>query len=266
MNGHSEWNSLAVSVIGSDHVRREMPLQDASATVLSPRPAAVVCDGAGSAPFSHDGANTAVRAFRIALATLEPMLAECLDSDHTPWGFAKDLWHYVAGWICRALVAARDEAARTGSGNPSDYVFTFAAAIVGKLRTGFIQSGDGAIAVRTTTGTCDLAFRPEKWRYSNVTTFLDAKTIDEDTFMTRVLPTSEIAAVMLVSDGPEFLMIDLASNKPAPIIGQMLEDFSKGEVDRHTVLTYLTGKRWMNDPRGGDDKSIALLARRRAKQ
>ena len=261
MSGLSEWNGLAVSVIGNDHVRREQPLQDASATVLSPRPAAVVCDGAGSAPFSHDGANAAVRAFRVALATLEPMLADCLDSDHTPWGFAKDLWHYVAGWICRALVAARDEVARTGSGNSSDYVFTFAAAIVGKLRSGFIQVGDGAIAVRTMTGACDLAFKPEKGRYANVTTFLDAKTIEEDTFMTRVLPTSEIAGVMVMSDGPEVFMIDLASNKPAPIVGQMLEDFSNGEVERPAVLNYLTGKRWTNDPRGGDDKSIALLAR-----
>lgn len=266
MSCHPEWNGFAVSIIGNDHVRREQPLQDASATVLSPRPAAVVCDGAGSAPLSHDGANAAVRAFRIAIATLEPLLAECLDSDRTPWGFAKDLWHYVAGWICRALVAARDEAARTGSGNPSDYVFTFAAAIVGKLRTGFIQVGDGAIAVRTRTGACDLVFKPEKGRYANVTTFLDAKTVEEDTFLTRVLPTPEIVGIMVMCDGTEVCMIDLASNKPAPIVGQMLEDYSKDEVDRHTVLSYLTGMRWMTDPRGGDDKSIALLACRRANQ
>ena len=197
---------------------------------------------------------------------LEPMLADRLDSDRTPWGFAKDLWHYVSGWICRALVAARDEAARTGSGNPSDYVFTFAAAIVGKLRTGFIQVGDGAIAVRTRTGACDLVFKPEKGRYANVTTFLDAKPVEEDTFLTRVLPTPEIVGIMVMCDGPEVCMIDLASNKPAPIVGQMLEDYSKDEVDRHTVLSYLTGMRWMTDPRGGDDKSIALLACRRANQ
>lgn len=261
MSCHPEWNGFAVSVIGNDHVRREQPLQDASVVVLSPRPAAVVCDGAGSAPLSHDGANAAVRAFRIAIATLEPLLAECLDSDRTPWGFAKDLWHYVAGWICRALVAARDEAARTGSGNPSDYVFTFAAAIVGKLRSGFIQVGDGAIAVRTMTGACDLAFKPEKGRYANVTTFLDAKTIEEDTFMTRVLPTSEIAGVMVMSDGPEIFMIDLANDKPAPIVGQVLEDCAKGEVERTSLLNYLTSSRWLRDPRGGDDKSLAILAR-----
>ena len=261
MRHSPKWEGLAVSVIGNDHVRREQPLQDASAVVLSPRPAAVVCDGAGSAPFSHDGANAAVRAFRIALAALEPMLAECLDSDLTPWGFAKDLWHYVAGWVCRSLVAARDEAARMGSGDPNDYVFTFAAAIVGKLRTGFIQVGDGAIAVRTMTGACDLAFKPEKGHYANVTTFLDARTVEEDMFLTRVLPSSEIAGVMVMSDGPEVFMIDLASNKPAPIVEQMLDDFSNDEVDRSTILNYLTGKRWTNDPRGGDDKSLALLVR-----
>ena len=253
------WNGLAVSVIGNDHVRREQPLQDASAAILSPRPAAVVCDGAGSAPFSHDGANAAVRAFRIVVAALEPMIANCLDNERTPWGFAKDLWHYVAGWICRALAAARDEVARTGSGNPGDYAFTFAAAIVGKLRVGFIQVGDGAIAVRTRTGTCDLVFKPEKGSYANETTFLASQTVEEDTFLTRVLPASEILGVMVMSDGPEVRMLDLANNKPAPIIGQMLEDFGNGEADRATLLLYLTDSRWTNNPRGGDDKSVALL-------
>ena len=111
-----------------------------------------------------------------------------------------------------------------------------------------------------------LAFKPEKGRYANVTTFLDAKTVEEDTFLTRVLPTPEIVGIMVMCDGTEVCMIDLASNKPAPIVGQMLEDYSKDEVDRHTVLSYLTGMRWMTDPRGGDDKSIALLACRRANQ
>ena len=158
------------------------------------------------------------------------------------------------------LVAARDEAARTGSGDSNDYVFTFAAAIVGKLRTGFIQVGDGAIAVCTRAGGCDLVFKPEKGRYANVTTFLDTKTVEDDMFMTRVIPTSEVIGVMVMSDGPEIFMIDLSNNKPAPIVRQMLDDFAHGEVDRSTVLNYLTGKRWTNDPRGGDDKSLALLA------
>ena len=120
----SDWKGIGASVVGSDHLRRELPLQDASAAVQSPRPAAVVCDGAGSAKKSHDGANAAVREFRIALAALEPLLRDCLDDPRTPGAFAESLWHYAASWLCRALVAARDEAARMGTGDPLDQIST----------------------------------------------------------------------------------------------------------------------------------------------
>ena len=260
MSRFDEWEGLAVSVIGPEHVRREMPLQDASGVILSPRPAAVVCDGAGSARFSHVGAAAAVREFRISLATLEPMLEACLDLNETSFGGAKDYWRYLAYWICRAVVAAKEESARVGSGDPCDYDFTLAAAVVGRLRTAFIQVGDGAIAVRLRRGDCALAFKPEKGRYANMTKFLDKNTVEEDAFQTRVLPTSAISGVMVMSDGPEIKMLDMSGNRPAKIVSDMIGDCAKGELDRASLLNYLTGSRWMNDPRGGDDKSIAILA------
>ena len=259
MSGSFGWSGVAVSVIGNDHIKRELPLQDASAAIHSPRPAAVVCDGAGSAAMSHDGANAAVRAFRIAVAALEPLLGDCLDSERTPWGFADDLWRYAAGWICRALVAAKDEAARSGTGNPGDYEFTFAATVVGRLRTGFIQVGDGAICVCTRGGRCDLAFKPEKGRFANMTTFLDGKVVEKSGYMTRVMPTADVEGVLVMSDGPAVNMLDLMSMRPAPIVAQMVADYRNGESDRGDLLNYLTGSQWTRDPRGGDDKSIVLL-------
>lgn len=261
MNRFAEWESLAVSVIGPEHVRREQPLQDASGVVCSPRPAAVVCDGAGSARFSHVGAEAAVREFRIALAALEPMLESCLDSNEISFGCAKDYWRYLANWMCRAIVAAKDESARVGSGSPGDYDFTLAATVVGWRYTAFLQVGDGAIAVRLHRGDSALVFKPEKGRYANVTKFLDKDTVEEDAFLTRILPSSAISGVMVMSDGPEIKMLDMSGNRPARIVSDMIDDCAKGELDRASLLNYLTGSRWMNDPRGGDDKSVAILAR-----
>lgn len=256
-----DWRGCAVSVVGSGHLRHETPLQDASAAILAPRPAAVVCDGAGSAKHSHDGANAAVRAFRIAVAAMDPFLRDCLDDPRIPGAFAESLWHYAAGWICRALVAARDEAARTGSGDPGDYLFTFAAAVVGQRRTGFVQVGDGAIAVRRAAGPCELVFAPEKGAFCNVTRFLTEKVVEEDAFQTSLAWTPDVAGVMVMSDGPEIAMVDLAANRPAPIVPQMLADFAQGKFDRGDLLGYLVSpRRWGGDPRGGDDKSVALLA------
>lgn len=261
MSRFDEWEGLAVSVIGPEHVRREMPLQDASGVILSPRPAAVVCDGAGSARFSHVGAEAAVREFRISLAALEPMLAACLDSDETTFDGAKGYWRCLSYWMCRAIVAAKEESARVGSGDSCDYDFTLAAVVVGKMRTAFLQVGDGAIAVRLRRwGGSALVFKPEKGRYANMTKFLDKNTVEEDAFQTRVLPTSAISGVMVMSDGPEIKMLDMSGNRPAKIVSDMIGDCAKGELDRASLLNYLTGSRWMNDPRGGDDKSIAILA------
>jgi hypothetical protein len=261
MSGLAEWKGLAVSVIGTEHVRREQPLQDASGVISAPRPAAVVCDGAGSARFSHVGAEAAVREFRISLAALEPMLAACLDSDETTFDGAKGYWRCLSYWMCRAIVAAKEESARVGSGNARDYDFTMAAAVVGQMRTAFLQVGDGAIAVRLRRwGGSALVFRPEKGPYANVTKFLDRDAVEEDEFQTRVLPTSAISGIMVMSDGPEIKMLDMSGNRPAKIVSDMIDDCAKGDLDRASLLNYLTGSRWMNDPRGGDDKSVAILA------
>ena len=254
-----EWNGIAVSVIGMDHVRHERPLQDASAVITAHRSAAVVCDGAGSALMSHVGAQKAVEQFRIAVAAVEPMIADALDDERTPWGFADDLWHYISGWVCRAVVASREECARTGTGVPDDYAFTFAAAVTGKLRTGFIQVGDGAIMTKIKDDGTHLVFKPEKGYFANMTKFLDDKCVENDSYLSRTLPTERIEGLMLMSDGPEVRMIDLATLRPAQVVSDMMADMVSGELDRETLLNYLTDSRWTNNPSGYDDKSIVVL-------
>lgn len=254
-----QWTGLAASVIGHDHVRREQPLQDASTAVAAPRPAAAVCDGAGSAARSHEGARAAVREFRVAVAAMEPLLADALDED-TPEEYAEDLWRYAAGWIVRALAAAREEAARGGTGCAEDYAFTFAGAVVGRMRTGFVQIGDGALCVLGRGGQCGLVFAPEKGRFANSTNFLGNDTVERDAHLTQTLPTGSIAGLMAMSDGPAVNMLDLVHARPAPVVPRMIADCAAGELDRASLFNYLTGPRWFGDPRGGDDKSIAILA------
>ena len=58
-----QWNGFAASIPGFGHIRNEIPCQDASSAILSPRPAVIVCDGRGSARLSHFGARGAVKMF-----------------------------------------------------------------------------------------------------------------------------------------------------------------------------------------------------------
>ena len=256
----ASWRALGASAIGHDHVRREQPLQDAVAAVAAPRPAVAVCDGAGSAPRSHEGAQAAVRAFRVAVAAMEPLLADALDADISR-DYAEDLWRFAAGWIVRALAAAREEAAREGTGRAEDYAFTFAGAVAGRTRTGFVQVGDGALCVLSRGGWCGLVFEPEKGDYANTTHFVEPGTAEADAHLARTLPTADIAGILAMSDGPAVRMLDLVRGQPAPVVARMIGDCASGELDRAALLHYLTGPRWFDDPRGGDDKSIAILAR-----
>jgi hypothetical protein len=263
----AEWEAVGASVIGLDHVRRDQPLQDASAAVAGRgrRPAAVVCDGAGSAAKADEGARAAVRAFRVAVAAMEPLLAECLDRPGTGGAYAEEMWRYAAGWILRALAAAREEAAREGGGGAGEYAFTVAAAVAGRARTGFVQVGDGALCAKTRDGACRLVFPPQKGRHANETEFLEADTVERDAHLTAVAATEPLDGVLAMSDGPETNMIDAAAGRPAPVVARMIDDCGGGELDGPSLRKYLTGSRWLADLRGGDDKSIAVFARKRRK-
>lgn len=261
MTAMDGWMAIGVSVIGHDHVRREEPLQDANAGLAAPRPAAAVCDGAGSSAQSHVGATAAVRAFRVALAAMEPLFADALDEE-LPREFADELWHYAAGWLVRTLAAAREDAAREETGRPEDYAFTFAGAVVGRSRTGFVQVGDGAMCAVGRQGQGVLVFRPEKGRYANTTNFLGFESVEKDAYMSHTLRTADLGGIVAMSDGAAVKMIYEREGRPAPIVEKMVGDFAAGELDRASLVWYLTGKRWFDDPRGGDDKSVVILARK----
>ena len=77
----SDFRGFAVSVPGNGHIRREIPCQDASGVWLEPRPCLIVCDGRGSARYSHFGAQAAVKAFRSQCAVMEDLLAATLDGE-----------------------------------------------------------------------------------------------------------------------------------------------------------------------------------------
>ena len=47
-----QWNGFAASIPGFGHIRNEVPCQDASSAILSPRPAVIVCDGRGQLKYS----------------------------------------------------------------------------------------------------------------------------------------------------------------------------------------------------------------------
>ena len=244
---------FAASVPGAGHIRYGTPCQDASGIVLSPRPAAIVCDGRGSAKLSHFGAQGAVRAFFSQLNVLEPFLAGVLDREAPP-----EKWNGLCRLLYRTLLQVKLDLAAEKGGDEKDFDFTVAFAVAGRKSIGCFQVGDGAIVLRN-DGICRTAFDPDKGEFSNQTCFLRPGGEAKGRYHAGLFPAQGNAGTAITSDGPEYLMFRQADMEPGPIFGQLLDDLAAGELCEQDLRDYLTRSVWAADPRGSDDRSIAVL-------
>ena len=251
----ANWSGHAVSVQGNGHIRREIPCQDASGAWFSPRPCLIVCDGRGSAKLSHLGAAAAVRSFRSQCAVMEKRLENLLDTRRCE---PKE-WLRFCQMMARTVCQQKIELAEEHCCHESEFDFTIAFAVVGQRRIGFFQVGDGAIVIQR-HGVCSTVFMPDKGEFDNQTSFLHPGDENSKKLHAVTLDAHGVSGIAATSDGPEFLMFDLQSMSPGPIFNQMFTDLQAGQFPRQSSLDYLTGSRWARDPRGNDDRSLAVAA------
>ena len=255
------WNGHAVSVPGNGHIRREIPCQDACGLWFAPRPCLIVCDGRGSAKLSHLGACAAVKAFRSQCAVMEARLASLLDTRRCN---ARD-WLHFCQLMIRTVCQQKVELAEEYGCPENEFDFTIAFAVIGQRRIGFFQVGDGALVVRR-NGECQVVFLPDKGEFENQTRFLHPGDDLKRKFHAVMLNAAGVTGLAATSDGPEYLMFELQTMTPGPIFTQMFDDLAAGRFTRQSVLDYLTGSRWLRDPRGNDDRSLAIIAITEEKQ
>ncbi len=248
------WSALAASIPGSGHIRRAIPCQDASLAILSPRPALIVCDGRGSAQRSHDGAQAAVRAFKSQIAVFEPMLASILDSPDD----RASAWLQFSRIIYRTLMQVKLDLAEQHSLPEREFDFTVAFAIAGGHHIGCFQVGDGAIVLRQ-DDVCLTAFRPDKGEFANQTQFLREHGEEHGNFQARLFSACVNSGIAITSDGPEHLMFQLATMTPGPIFPHLFDELHAQNLSWQDIMDYLTRREWNDDPRGTDDRSLALL-------
>ena len=244
----------AVSIPGNGHIRTERPCQDACGVWCDFRPCLIVCDGRGSAGHSHFGARAAVEAFRTQCAVLEDLLAAILDKEK--WN--DNRWNRFCDLMIRTVCQKKIELAEKFNLPEREFDFTIAFAIWGKERCGFFQVGDGVITVRE-DGECYSVFLPDKGEFDNQTTFLRYGDERKKEYHSRMIASCDIDGIAITSDGPEYLMFQLPGMIPGPIFNKMFDDLKSDVLRRQDILDYLTGSRWSRDPRGNDDRSLAIL-------
>lgn len=252
----TRWTGFAASIPGGGHIRHGISCQDASAVMTSPRPAVIVCDGRGSAKLSHFGAQGAVDAFRFQMSILDPFLVSILDGEEEK----PDQWIKFCRIMYRTLMQVKYDLAEKHNEEEKEFDCTVAFAIAGEKHIGCFQVGDGSIVVRQ-NGVCKTVFLPEKGEFTNQTHFLRPGGEEQMKFQYALLDAGVNSGIAITSDGPEHLMFRLADMTPGKIFDMFLEDLRKEELCKQDLMDYLTRREWADDPRGSDDRSLALLAR-----
>lgn len=252
--GSVNWYGFAASIPGSGHIRYGIPCQDASLTITTPRPSLIVCDGRGSAKLSHLGALGAVAAFKRQIAIMEPFLARILDREEA----SLEQWDKFCRILYRTLRQVQIDLGIEHTLEPKEFDFTVALAVVGKAHIGCFQVGDGSIVLRQ-NGECRTAFLPEKGEFANQTHFLRLGGENRQAFQQALFPVADNTGIAVTSDGPEHMMFSLADMTPGKVFDCFFDDLAKGDLTWQDLMDYLTGREWNDDPRGADDRSVALL-------
>jgi hypothetical protein len=255
------WRYAFTSVVGTSHIRDELPCQDASdCQVLhtqagTPVLVALVADGAGSARHSAEGAQLACTLLCDEIATL-------LDTGGAIEELTRD---FVVAWLTHFQHAIAERAEGQGCA-AREFACTLLAAIVGEESGVFFQVGDGAIVVadRDEPDEYGWIFWPQRGEYENMTMFItDPRAAD---YLEHEIKTWRYAEIALFTDGLQRLALHFASmsvHNPffRPIFPPLRAQQPGYLPDLSAALARFLDSPIVNG-RTDDDKTLVLATRR----
>jgi hypothetical protein len=186
------WRVYAAAAIGSSHIEGGIPCQDAFAhAVVGETLLGVVCDGAGSKPLSHVGAQAVSSGVVARLQQLE--LGDAPVSALPDVEFARAVGDAVA----QVREALQREASNEGT-EISAYSCTLVGAVANAQGGRFFHIGDGLAVVEGGDAPAVVSL-PENGEYANETYFVSGEEWREHLRFTAFAPPATRLALM--SDG-----------------------------------------------------------------
>ena len=248
------YKGVSVAVPGRKHIRQGIPCQDAALDSNVPRPLAVVCDGRGSAKFSHFGAEAAVKALQSQVIVIHSILARVLDAEVKPSAEQQEL---LCDIVYRAAAVVQQELANTHGHSCKAYEFTLLIAIGGDKRFFLMQVGDGAMVLKTKLN-YGVVFTEPVYEFNNVTEFVKFGSKPRHV-QSCFVDTALVEGLSLFSDGTAEKMVRTLTYEPAPALNRIWDEVLLNKFDEGDLRKYLTERFW--DPHVLDDRSMAVLVK-----
>ena len=248
-----DWKCVAASAVGTMHAKTLAPCQDAfrERRLQNGLLLMAVADGAGSAEFSADGAETAVS---VALASMEEELRISTPTD-------KQTWIQVMTVVFQKAGGGVSDQAQSHGASPREYASTLlvVAASDNWIVSGMV--GDGALVLLDRSNALQRVTTPQRGEYANATNFITG------THMLQHLAVEyrqmQVKGIAVLTDGLLNLSISFPDNEPfAGFFGPLFRylDASVGEPQAaHGLQRFLMSDRV--NRRTDDDKTLLLALR-----
>ncbi len=247
------WHGVAGWAVGYRHLMGAKPCQDRAVVALKVRPSLVLCDGAGSAACSEQGAEVLSLAITRLLSTLEPWLQEWLDECCVDVSQQVDR---LAHLVVRHAKGILRDLAESQQRSSADYRTTLLLAVAGKHHCFWLRIGDGVLgwAEQSRFGfnwkTLGAATKGE---FANQTCFVDDN-LQEGHVRYGSLQGGNLLALVAMSDGAAERFCCQKTGQLSSLLNKWaLESVSLRQL--HECLS--DGELWRRST--GDDKSLALL-------
>lgn len=246
------WRVMAASAIGSSHLERGQPCQDAFASAcVGSVVVAAVCDGAGSASHSDVGAQH-VASNVVASIARHPQLAG------DPAEIAVDV---VRSIVETAIIEAREQLAVIAASQRlalSDHACTLVGVLADARGGWFFHVGDGVAACEFGQAEGPAAVSlPANGEYANETWFVTGSNWRQQLRLMRF--EGDVQALVLMSDGVQpFAMTRDGEALFQPFIAPVLRYLRGVEVEHGSQALHATLADPRTDQITGDDKTLLI--------
>lgn len=250
------WQAAALAVMGHRHSVTEQPCQDAASAQTRLRPIVVNCDGAGSAKLSHFGSNALSQQLQRLFMTLEPLLAEWLDTKDID---TEQVSERLASIIARHSKGIIKDIALKWQQPETVFRSTLLIAIMGKYHHFWLQIGDGYLLRRCEhdeTHGWQVIVMPEKGEFANHTCFVDP-TLTMEHVQYGMASAEGISGLVAMSDGAAERLMNLQHHTCGPLVERFASSLSEQSLQR--ILFEFLSDPLVWGKTSGDDKSISMV-------